>query len=143
MCGPRSGPAMTARVWPVRMRQASSRDCTSRMQCRLFSTSRCPRTSSAKAVASTARLECSGAPSVASDRRDRCVPPAPGPRRGVCYPLAEVSCLWSEGTPLGVVERRLHLLVEGARVALDCQDVVGPGFPQGLHDGHLAAGKGP
>ena len=54
--------------------------------------------------------------------------------------LATVLCPGRADAPLGLVEGRLHLPVEGALVALDRQHVVGVGRPQGLHDGPLAAG---
>ena len=87
-----------------------------------------------------------------------------GPRFGVRHPLAEsgtaqdlagaslasatvaldglaaVLHLGREGSPLRVVEGRLHYPVEGALVALESQHVVGAARPQGLHDGGLAAG---
>ena len=53
--------------------------------------------------------------------------------------LAAVFRLGREGPPLGVVEGRLHLPVEGTLVALESQHVVGLGLPQRLHDGGLAA----
>ncbi len=54
--------------------------------------------------------------------------------------LAAVLHFGCEGTPVGIVEGRLDLPVEGALVALEGQDVVGAVGPQGLHNGRLAAG---
>ena len=68
---------MTAGACPVRMRQSSSRNCTSRVRCRLFSTPQWPRTSASRASASAGR-RCSSARSTAGGPEGRCAPPAPG-----------------------------------------------------------------
>ena len=48
---------MMAGAFPVRMRQSSSRNYTSRVRCNPFSTPQWPRTRVSRAAASTGRLE--------------------------------------------------------------------------------------
>ena len=73
---------VTAGSFPWRMRPLSSRNSTSRVQCRPFFHPEGPRqwpcTRSSRTSASTGQPGCSSARSTVGDRGDRCVRPAPG-----------------------------------------------------------------
>ena len=91
---------MTAGAWPVRMRQSSSRNCTSRVRCRPFATPQWPRTRASRAAASAGPVAFGLHPDQAAQA---------GPRFGVRDSLAEA----------GTAQHGAEAPLAAAAVALD------------------------